>query len=119
VLINEGGASVVLGDVADVVDGPEPAISAALVDGKFGRAEEVVAQDDAVLGKPGPQLGEGRLDPGRGLDPSPSCGPGLPRTASSCATTSSARPNSSPRPPAMSAHRSSSGRPACRRPGRR
>jgi multidrug efflux pump subunit AcrB len=28
VLINEGGASVVLGDVADVVDGPEPAISA-------------------------------------------------------------------------------------------
>ncbi len=32
-LVNEGGASVVIGDVADVAAAPEPAISAALVDG--------------------------------------------------------------------------------------
>ncbi len=44
VLINEGGASVVLGDVADVVAGPEPAISAALVDGKPGILMMIGAQ---------------------------------------------------------------------------
>ena len=44
VLINEGGASVVLGDVADVVTGPEPAISAALIDGKPGVLMMVGAQ---------------------------------------------------------------------------
>jgi len=44
VLINEGGASVVLGDVADVVAGPEPAISAALIDGKPGVLMMVGAQ---------------------------------------------------------------------------
>ena len=36
VLVNDGGASVVLADVADVVAAPEPPISAALVDGKPG-----------------------------------------------------------------------------------
>ncbi|WP_348645306.1 efflux RND transporter permease subunit [Methylobacterium sp. BTF04] len=44
VLINEGGASVVLGDVADVAAEPEPAISAALVDGKPGVLLMVGAQ---------------------------------------------------------------------------
>ncbi len=44
VLINEGGASVVLGDVADVVAGPEPAISAALVDGQPGVLMMIGAQ---------------------------------------------------------------------------
>ncbi|MFE1600003.1 efflux RND transporter permease subunit [Methylobacterium sp. ID0610] len=36
VLVNEGGASVVLGDVATVVEAPEPPIGAALVDGEPG-----------------------------------------------------------------------------------
>ena len=44
VLINEGGASVVLGDVADVAAEPEPAISAALIDGKPGVLLMVGAQ---------------------------------------------------------------------------
>jgi CzcA family heavy metal efflux pump len=44
VLINEGGASVVLGDVADVVAGPEPAISGALVDGQPGVLMMIGAQ---------------------------------------------------------------------------
>ncbi|KAB1073133.1 efflux RND transporter permease subunit [Methylobacterium planeticum] len=44
VLINEGGASVVLGDVANVVAAPEPPISAALVDGKPGVLLMVGAQ---------------------------------------------------------------------------
>ncbi|UHC17114.1 efflux RND transporter permease subunit [Methylobacterium currus] len=44
VLVNEGGASVVLGDVADVVAGPEPAISAALVDGQPGVLMMIGAQ---------------------------------------------------------------------------
>jgi len=51
VLINEGGASVVLGDVADVADGPEPAIGAALVDGRPG-----------VLMMVGAQVGANTLD---------------------------------------------------------
>ncbi|GJE29271.1 efflux RND transporter permease subunit [Methylobacterium organophilum] len=44
VLLNEGGASVLLGDVANVVDAPEPPISAALVDGKPGVLLMVGAQ---------------------------------------------------------------------------
>ncbi|MGY2049793.1 efflux RND transporter permease subunit [Methylobacterium sp. JK268] len=36
VLVNEGGASVVLGDVATVAEAPEPPIGAALVDGEPG-----------------------------------------------------------------------------------
>jgi CzcA family heavy metal efflux pump len=36
VLVNEGGASVVLGDVATVVEAPEPPIGAALIDGRPG-----------------------------------------------------------------------------------
>ncbi|WP_191970945.1 efflux RND transporter permease subunit [Methylobacterium soli] len=44
VLVNEGGASVVLGDVANVVAAPEPPISAALVDGKPGVLLMVGAQ---------------------------------------------------------------------------
>ncbi|MBD8908471.1 efflux RND transporter permease subunit [Methylorubrum zatmanii] len=44
VLVNEGGASVVLGDVADVADAPEPAISAALIDGQPGVLLMVGAQ---------------------------------------------------------------------------
>lgn len=44
VLINEGGASVTIGDVADVVDAPEPAISAAAVDGKPGVLMMIGAQ---------------------------------------------------------------------------
>ncbi|GJD84901.1 efflux RND transporter permease subunit [Methylobacterium haplocladii] len=44
VLVNEGGASVVLGDVADVVTAPEPAISAASIDGKPGVLLMVGAQ---------------------------------------------------------------------------
>ncbi|GJE54321.1 MULTISPECIES: efflux RND transporter permease subunit [Methylobacterium] len=44
VLVNEGGASVVLGDVADVVTAPEPAISGASVDGKAGVLLMVGAQ---------------------------------------------------------------------------
>ncbi|MFF8798895.1 MULTISPECIES: efflux RND transporter permease subunit [unclassified Methylobacterium] len=44
VLVNEGGASVVLGDVADVADAPEPSISAALVDGQPGVLLMVGAQ---------------------------------------------------------------------------
>ena len=44
VLVNEGGASVVLGDVATVVAAPEPPISAALVDGRPGILLMVGAQ---------------------------------------------------------------------------
>ena len=44
VLVNEGGASVLLGDVADVVAAPEPPISAALIDGKAGVLLMVGAQ---------------------------------------------------------------------------
>ncbi|WP_336489229.1 efflux RND transporter permease subunit [Methylobacterium nigriterrae] len=44
VLVNEGGASVVLGDVANVVAAPEPPISAALIDGKPGVLLMVGAQ---------------------------------------------------------------------------
>lgn len=44
VLVNEGGASVVLGDVADVKAAPEPPISAALIDGKPGVLMVVGAQ---------------------------------------------------------------------------
>ena len=44
VLLNDGGASVLLGDVADVADQPEPAISAALVDGRPGVLLMVGAQ---------------------------------------------------------------------------
>ncbi|MCJ2013545.1 efflux RND transporter permease subunit [Methylobacterium sp. J-076] len=44
VLANEGGASVVLADVATVTAAPEPAISAALVDGKPGVLLMVGAQ---------------------------------------------------------------------------
>ncbi|SFG29690.1 efflux RND transporter permease subunit [Methylobacterium gossipiicola] len=51
VLVNEGGASVVLGDVADVASAPEPAISAALVDGTPG-----------VLLMVGAQVGANTLD---------------------------------------------------------
>ncbi|MHC2106888.1 efflux RND transporter permease subunit [Methylobacterium sp. WL64] len=44
VLVNEGGASVVLADVATVLAAPEPAIGAALVDGKPGVLLMVGAQ---------------------------------------------------------------------------
>ena len=44
VLVNEGGASVTLGDVATVLDAPEPAISAAQVDGQAGVLLMVGAQ---------------------------------------------------------------------------
>ncbi len=44
VLVNEGGASLVIGDVADVTNAPEPAISAALVDGQPGVLLMVGAQ---------------------------------------------------------------------------
>ncbi|MCJ2040352.1 efflux RND transporter permease subunit [Methylobacterium sp. J-059] len=44
VLVNEGGASVVLGDVATVVAAPEPPIGAALVDGRPGILLMVGAQ---------------------------------------------------------------------------
>ncbi|WP_342165974.1 efflux RND transporter permease subunit [Methylobacterium sp. SD21] len=44
VLANEGGASVILADVATVTAAPEPAISAALVDGKPGVLMMVGAQ---------------------------------------------------------------------------
>jgi CzcA family heavy metal efflux pump len=44
VLLNDGGASVVLADVATVTAAPEPAISAALVDGKPGVLLMVGAQ---------------------------------------------------------------------------
>lgn len=44
VLINEGGASVTLGDVADVRDAPEPPISAAQIDGTPGVLLSVGAQ---------------------------------------------------------------------------
>ncbi|KQQ12749.1 acriflavin resistance protein [Methylobacterium sp. Leaf122] len=57
VLINEGGASVVLGDVADVAVAPEPAISAALVDGKPG-----------VLLMVGAQYGANTLDVTAGVE---------------------------------------------------
>jgi CzcA family heavy metal efflux pump len=44
VLVNEGGASVVLADVATILAAPEPAIGAALVDGKPGVLLMVGAQ---------------------------------------------------------------------------
>ncbi len=44
VLVNEGGASVTLGDVADVRDAPEPPISAAQIDGVPGVMLSVGAQ---------------------------------------------------------------------------
>ena len=44
VLINEGGASVTIGDVADVVNAPEPAISAGAIDGKRGVLMMIGAQ---------------------------------------------------------------------------
>ena len=44
VLVNEGGASVTLGDVADVRDAPEPPISAAQIDGRTGVLLMVGAQ---------------------------------------------------------------------------
>jgi CzcA family heavy metal efflux pump len=44
VLVNEGGASVTLGDVADVRDAPEPSISAAQIDGVPGVLLSVGAQ---------------------------------------------------------------------------
>lgn len=47
VLVNDGGASVVLADVATVTAAPEPAISAALVDGKPGVLLMVGAQAGA------------------------------------------------------------------------
>ncbi|WP_232628103.1 efflux RND transporter permease subunit [Methylobacterium sp. Leaf118] len=44
VLVNEGGASVTLGDVAEVRDAPEPPISAAQIDGQTGVLLMVGAQ---------------------------------------------------------------------------
>ncbi|WP_132255252.1 efflux RND transporter permease subunit [Methylobacterium segetis] len=67
VLVNEGGASVVLGDVANVVAAPEPPISAALIDGKPGvllmvgaqygaNTREVTARVEAALDDLAPAL---------------------------------------------------------------
>ena len=67
VLVNEGGASVVLSDVAHVVAAPEPAISAALVDGRPGvllmvgaqvgaNTREVTARVEAALDELRPGL---------------------------------------------------------------
>ncbi len=70
VLINEGGASVVLGDVADVVNGPEPAISAALVDGKPGVLMMIGAQYGAntVEAAAGVEAALAELRPGLAKD---------------------------------------------------
>ncbi|GJD44279.1 Cobalt-zinc-cadmium resistance protein CzcA [Methylobacterium cerastii] len=57
VLVNEGGASVVLGDVATVVAAPEPPISAALVDGRPG-----------ILLMVGAQIGANTLEATRRVD---------------------------------------------------
>ncbi|WP_375456874.1 efflux RND transporter permease subunit [uncultured Methylobacterium sp.] len=57
VLVNEGGASVVLGDVATVVAAPEPPIGAALVDGRHG-----------VLLMVGAQLGANTLEATRRVE---------------------------------------------------
>nr|USU32453.1 efflux RND transporter permease subunit [Methylobacterium sp. OTU13CASTA1] len=73
VLVNEGGASVVLGDVADVVTEPEPAISAALVDGRPGvlmmvgaqygaNTLDVTARVDAALAELRPGLERDGID---------------------------------------------------------
>ncbi|MBX9931088.1 MAG: efflux RND transporter permease subunit [Methylobacterium sp.] len=67
VLVNEGGASVTLGDVADVVAAGEPPISAALVDGVPGvllmvgaqygaNTREVAARVEAALAELRPAL---------------------------------------------------------------
>ena len=67
VLLHEAGASIVLGDVADVVAAPEPPIGAALIDGKPGimlmigqqygaNTREVTARAEAALQELRPAL---------------------------------------------------------------